>query len=252
MYNIGNTCVAQWFNSGGVAGEGVYISNPYAVVTNNIFHDISSAGASSGNAVWMNHCGVSHETIANNTMFNNGSGVAIDWAACSGPYAQPKADYITIANNIIVNNRAWGIVEHDYGCLFGTCQGVIGANNYYQNNLVYGNAGQQGGNTGVCSQIGDTRYNIVVFTGHCATNSLSVNPALGTLFINWQLDGSGDYHDKIGSPAIDAGEGIGGNSFVAPTIDFDGNTRSLGAGSIGAYEYVLAPNPPTALTVKVN
>ena len=67
---------------------------------------------------------------------------------------------------------------------------------------------------------------------------LAGNPASGTItsdaqFVNYQQDGSGDYHLKSTSPAIDAGTPVG-----APSTDFDGNPRPQGKGyDIGPYEY---------------
>jgi hypothetical protein len=74
----------------------------------------------------------------------------------------------------------------------------------------------------------DISWLFQAFHGHCATNSVvNVNPPSGTIFVNWQLDGSGDYHLKPGSPAIDAGEHMGSNSFVAPTTDFFGGNQPI-------------------------
>jgi hypothetical protein len=48
-------------------------------------------------------------------------------------------------------------------------------------------------------------------------NTLNADPGL----VNYQPDGSGDYHLKQGSRAINSGTPHG-----APTIDFDGAARS--------------------------
>jgi hypothetical protein len=245
MYDIGNTCQLQGFASG-VSGQGVYVSNPFDVITNNILYNIGYDDgvnhSSPGQAVWMYHCGVSNETVANNTIFRNGVGIQYSWSSGSGPYCQTGPNNMTIANNIVVDNLTWGIMEDDYGCRTGgTCATNYGPSNYYENNLVYGNAGgmYSGYGTGICPQVGDTKYNIITFHGHCATNSVvNVNPASGTIFINWQLNGSGDYHLKASSPAIDTGENNGGNLFLAATRDFFGGNRPVGTRvDIGYHEY---------------
>lgn len=252
MYSIGNTCQMQGFASG-VAGQGIYVSNPYDVITNNIFYNIgywtSTNGTAPGFAIWMNHCGVGHETVANNTMFGNGAGVIYSWQSGSGPSCQSGPNYMTIANNIIVDNQVWGILEDDYDCrVSGSCSATnYGPNNFVENNLVYGNMGSPSlisvGNAGICPKVGDSSYNVVITHSHCATNSVAnINPASGTLFANWQLNGSGDYHLKAGSPAIDTGENTGSNSFAAPTTDYFGAARPVGATvDIGYQEYGSAP-----------
>lgn len=57
-------------------------------------------------------------------------------------------------------------------------------------------------------------------------------------FINYQPDGSGDYHIQHNSPCVDAGTSTG-----APSNDLDGNSRPQISGyDIGPYEYVpVAP-----------
>jgi hypothetical protein len=67
------------------------------------------------------------------------------------------------------------------------------------------------------------------------SNDISVDPSIGTTFVNWNADGSGDYHQKAGSPTIDAGTS---SSPGAPKVDFDGKPRPQGQSQdIGAYEY---------------
>jgi hypothetical protein len=71
------------------------------------------------------------------------------------------------------------------------------------------------------------------FSTGLQTGGISVDPSLGTTFVNWQADGSGDYHQKAGSPTINNGTSSKG----APPNDMDGNPRPQGAAyDIGAYE----------------
>src|SRR5439155_24189933 len=106
-----------------------------------------------------------------------------------------------------------GIREFEY-----SGEHTIGSHNQILNNIVYGN--RDG--------------NMVLLAG---------NPASGTItsdaqFVNYQQDGSGDYHLKSTSPAIDAGTPVG-----APSTDFDGNPRPQGKGyDIGPYEYFCGSN----------
>jgi hypothetical protein len=51
-------------------------------------------------------------------------------------------------------------------------------------------------------------------------------------FVNFQKDGSGDYHLRPGSPALGAGVELG-----APSIDIDGKPRPPEGGvDIGVYQ----------------
>src|ERR1700694_2676376 len=111
----------------------------------------------------------------------------------------------TITNNIIVDN---GSVRA--GCGINTLYAGPVSHMLVANNNVFGNAGGDscaGSSTPIMS------------------NNISVDPTLGTTFTNWQANGSGDYHQKAGSPTINNGT----SSTGAPTNDFDGNPCPPGA-----------------------
>jgi hypothetical protein len=104
-------------------------------------------------------------------------------------------------------------------------EGTIGAYNVYNHNLVFSNG-----------------TNFMFLTGSCV-GCLSVNPQ----FVNYQANGTGDYHLASGSPAINAGVTgaststgcvTGGIIPCVPSTDFDGISRPQGAAyDIGAYEW---------------
>ena len=131
----------------------------------------------------------------------------------AGDYPCPQCgdDYTMVTNNIVVYNLA-----HDYGSSliggFGISEaGITGTHNVYDNNLVYGNQtapfSLQNGNT--------------------PGPTISADP----MFVNYISDGTGDYHLRAGSPAINAGTSQG----PAPTYDINGVSRP--PWDLGAYEY---------------
>lgn len=81
------------------------------------------------------------------------------------------------------------------------------------------------------------------FGSNCgATAGTSGNISADPLFV-----GSGDFHLRAGSPAIDAGSSSAPD---LPTTDLDGNPRIVGAAvDMGAYEAGPAPAAPPVLTV---
>jgi hypothetical protein len=122
-------------------------------------------------------------------------------------------DDISINNNI-VHTLAWGT---QISFNRNTAGGTI-ANLTVNNNIFYNTGG---------TTIGFTNVTPTIYTH---TNNLTSNPA----FVS-----SSDFHLTEGSPAIDAGIGVG------LTLDYEGN--AVGASpDIGAYEYDSAPpdDPP--------
>jgi len=180
--------------------QGIYHSNLRGHIVNNIVYRASAWGIHlwhAANAV----------TIMNNTVFNNGTvsmggGIVIG----SGDSGGGVLDNSLIANNIVYANPSYGLVEYCY-----SGQMCIGNNVVVSNNLVFAS---------------QTRIKLVKGAD---VATLQTDP----LFINFQPDGSGDYHlsQSPRSPAI--AYGIPSPSL---TSDFEGKARSLSQPSLGAYE----------------
>jgi MYXO-CTERM domain-containing protein len=136
--------------------------------------------------------------ITNNLVFANGDGGIIVGAGDSP--GTGYADGFLVANNIVVYNPI-GIYEY----------GATGLDNRYIANLVYEN-----------------ESDVILQNGLVAEGTVSADP----LFVDWQIDGSGDYRLAPGSPAIDVGTIEG-----APGTDIDGVPRPQGDGiDIGPHE----------------
>jgi pectate disaccharide-lyase len=194
------SCPAGTVKSDGILVETAGTANQ---VTNNIvYHTSGGWGIALGNSnATHNHV---NTVISNNTVFSTALGGIL---ITSG-------DGTTISNNIVVNT----------GQLSGRC-GITappGIAVTYLNNELWNNGG---GN--YCLEWGSSDQSV-------HSTDKAVDPALGTTFVNWQADGSGDYHLKAGSPMIDNGSSVG----APPTHDFDGNPRPQGDRyDIGAYEH---------------
>ncbi len=195
-----NDVIGNWvFNVGNISApcnqiHGIYVASPYGNVMNNI---------SFRNAGWGIHLwhGASNMVIANNTIFHNGEGGMIIGCGDNGCTID---DYTTVVNNIVMDSvTGYGIIEH----------GVTGTHNVYANNLAYSNPSGS----------------FYLQNSLTCTNCMTANP----LFVNYQSNGSGDYHLSSGSPAIDRG-----TSSKAPANDFVGGPRPINLlWDIGAFEY---------------
>jgi hypothetical protein len=135
-------------------------------------------------------------TIANNLVFNCGRAgilVAADIAV---------ADNFLVVNNIVIHNNYLGIYEYPGS----------GLHNRFLNNLVYANP-----------------INLLLQHGNRGQGTIVADPR----FVNFQLNGSGDYHLAAGSPAIGAGTSTG-----EPTNDMDGFSRTtVTKVDLGPYAY---------------
>jgi hypothetical protein len=189
--------------------QGIYYSNYKGYIANNIVSNVAGYGI---------HCwhACNNVIIANNLVFSNRTG-GIVIGAGDAPGGVTTDDSI-VSNNIAINNAGYGIREYEY-----PGQNTIGTNNRFLNNIVYGNSSD----------------GFSLLNGNHDQNTMKANAQ----FVNYQPDGSGDYHLKPTSPAIDAGTSIG-----APTDDMDGVPRPQGKGyDIGPYEFRSGGiNTPTA------
>ncbi|WP_312553211.1 choice-of-anchor Q domain-containing protein [Massilia sp.] len=161
---------------------------------NTISNNIISGVASVGINSWH---GATASTIVNNTVFGSKMGIVIGHGDSGATSAGTSNNYV--ANNIVYRN-AYGITE----------MGKVGTNNRYPNNLVF-----------------DTGRAWLVKGS--VSGTVSANPQ----FVNYQVNGTGDYRLKNTSPAINKG-----TATRAPKVDIAGVARPRGgAYDIGAYEY---------------
>lgn len=189
--------------SSSTQGHGIYVVDIGPVVSNNIIGNNSGIGITTWHAA-------TRVTISNNLLWSNrGGGIVIGNGDAPGQGSILCDDSI-VSNNIVINNNGPGINEF----------GANGLNNVFTNNCLYGNTS------------GPTRLQ----HGHVARNTVTSDAR----FVNFKLDGSGDYHLRSDSPCVDAGTSQG-----APATDFDGRTRPQnGVVDIGPYEFAAAAPPP--------
>jgi len=173
--------------------HGIYQANFRANIWNNISYRNSAMGIQTWHAA-------SDLNIANNLVFENGRG-GIIIAAGGSPWTS-IADNCVVVNNIVIHNATYGIYEY----------AQTGIHNRYLNNLVYANP-----------------TNLLLQHGNKAQGTIVADPR----FVNYQPDGSGDYHLAAGSPAIGTGTSTG-----EPTSDMDGFSRTIvTAVDLGPYAY---------------
>ena len=188
--------------------HGIYTGSPYDVATNNIVSGIIGYGIVAYGG------GVCHETIANNTVFDNSEGGIIaenvgtqtghaDMCANGG-----KTDYETIINNIAANN---GYGTDYYGNSYsGPDGGVhlygvsVGTHNLISNNVAFGNNNFQTLATSPAAVVKSiTGSNASVFTNYQSDKNWA--PASNYNFQN--------YAERLGSPSIAAGTATGAPSY---------------------------------------
>jgi parallel beta-helix repeat protein len=178
--------------------HGIYHSNKRGAIYNNVVYRNQGWGIHLWHAA-------TDVIVSNNDVFDNGYGGIVVGAGDSP--GGVTNDNTVVVNNIVVHNGNYGIEEY----------GRTGLHNHYLNNLLHGNQ----------------RAPFRLLNNSKGLNTVQADPS----FVDYKADGSGDYHLRFASPAIDAGTNQG-----APQTDFDGNNRPVGKGwDIGAYEYVSKP-----------
>jgi hypothetical protein len=190
------SCTSSTVQADGILAE---TAGTALQVTNNIVYHTSGGWGilvGNSNATFNNVTSM----IANNTVFSTTGGIII-----------MSGNGTTISNNIVA----------DTGQTTGRCgiSAPQGVSVTYLSNDLWNNSG---GN--YCLEWGTSDQSV-------HSDDISVDPALGTTFVNWKADGSGDYREKAGSSTVDKGSSTGAST------DFNGIARPLGAANdIGAYE----------------
>ncbi len=195
----------------------IYVQSDHCVVTNNVIIGSYATGISAyhyANVI----------TITNNLIANTYLGVQI-----GGSDAGTICDNSVVANNIF---DWYGSLYSGGGAsVLGTYivareQTNTGLNNIYANNIVWGPTT----GTAVGSGGHGPGWEYILQNSLVATGTINADPQ----FVNFQGDGTGDYHMLSTSPCRDAGIATG-----APLADYDGNARpQSGKYDIGPYEYV--------------
>ncbi|MCU1250057.1 MAG: hypothetical protein JWQ49_3086 [Edaphobacter sp.] len=191
-------------NSSVVQTDGILDENDanYNVITNNIVYWVSGGwGMAIGNGCCTGGTVIGNQ-ISNNLVFSTARG-GIATGASAGMF---------MTNNIIV----------DAGLNFNQCAYMLAPTPpiTYANSDLFNNGG---GN--YCANWSTTNSSI-------HAGDIAVDPASGTTFVNWQGNGSGDYHEKAGSSTI----GVGSTAGTPPNHDFDGNPRPATGIDIGPYQ----------------
>jgi hypothetical protein len=177
--------------------HGIYHSNQGGHIVNNIVYRNTGSGIHTWHAP-------RNVTISHNLVFRNGEdGIVIGAGDKPGGVS---ADYFIVSNNICMDNSEWGIIE----------TGRVGSHNQYVANIVFRN------------RVGGIK------TFHSKPRETIIEDPR---FVSYKPDGSGDYHLRPDSPAVDRGTSMGASSY-----DFDHILRPQGNGvDIGAYEYRPGP-----------
>src|SRR6266851_6518619 len=192
VHDIGWTNASQCATSGSQV-HGIYHANLGGHILNNLVYHNRAYGIHLWHAA-------SDVVISGNTVFNNGSsGLVV------GAGDKPKgnrADSCIVSNNILAYNSRYGFVE----------SGNTGTHNRYLKNLTYEN------------KLGSSQLQ----NGNAAPDTIDLDPK----FVNYTGDSNGDYHLRVGSPALHSG-----TTEAAPIDDIEGGARAAASGiDIGAYQ----------------
>lgn len=277
----GNYVDIEGFDVSGSGHNGIRQWGHHSKRIGNRVHDLpAEAGCSGTGAAGLNYTDTTlgdNEEIGNVT-FNIGSGGPGSCNKYHGLYLVGPREHAY--NNISYGNAGYGITSwhtatdliisgnlvFDNGAFVGggyvgggiligagdAVPAVTNDNSIVSNNIMYNNGGF------ASREYGDTGPNNRWINNIAIGNGLAISLITGTqsgtivadpLFVNYQVNGTGDYHLQPGSPGIDAGTSIG-----APPIDLDNTVRPKGpAYDIGPYEYQLeAPSDNFRLIIESN
>lgn len=241
--------IGNFINNGGSLASkscnqfhGIYAPGFKQVYENNIVGNVPGAGIK----VFPSVCS---ENVSNNLVFHNGWwGILVKDSGAGGCAADGgTVGLSTIDNNMAINNG------FNTACS-GIMQPVSGSGtNLYSNNLLLGNSP----NDNINQMNTSASCTSTALAGTISTfNGSNTSATIANTFINYRNDGTGDYHLRTGSVAIDAGTTTcvsGGISPCTPLTSLAGVIRPLPP-SIGFDELgtsATSPQAPTNLALSV-
>jgi Periplasmic copper-binding protein (NosD) len=174
--------------------HGIYPGGDGGTISNNISY---------GNTGFGIHCwhNCNRQVITNNLVFDNRAGGILIGQGDGPNNGEVEADGMLVANNIVVDNGDEGIRE----------SGATGSQNRYVDN-----------------EVSDNAEGAVDLQSGAESGTISASPA----FVDFQLDGSGDYRLQSYSAGVDGGSAEG-----APPTDILGTPRPQGkAVDVGPFE----------------
>jgi hypothetical protein len=202
-----------------MAGNCIYTQNDdYSLTDIDVLGNITSGCGSSSldHGIYVSHRG---GVVANN-ISSGGTGFGIQcWHACSD---------MVIVNNLVFYNHEGGIV---IGGEDGTADNCLVANNLAIDNGRNGirEGGESGPNNRFVNNLlwDNGRDKILIQNGQ-EQGTIVADPQ----FVDYKRNGSGDYHVKAASPAVNAG-----TPEMAPPVAIDQKSRpQSGAFDVGPYE----------------
>jgi hypothetical protein len=205
------------------------------ILSNNIINDNTSTQGGGGAYV---RSYSTHGTAGNVTLYNNiitensanvGGGVFASSYSVDGTPGQG-----TITNNTIADNTA---TNYGGGALLYAYNGLPGGILNVYNNIIWGNTSPVGADIDLTNITSGTTngYNNNYATMHGSWDNAGENINTDPLFV-----GGGNYHLSSGSPCF--GAGTNGAPSI-PSIDFEGDNRTIGTVDIGADEYNCSNDP---------
>ncbi|MGH9503934.1 MAG: right-handed parallel beta-helix repeat-containing protein [Terriglobales bacterium] len=227
-------------STGGTSAHGLYIAGYHGTVTNNQVSNVAGYGIE----LYHNPC---QNVIANNTVFHNWTGGIQMASPADGlsPCNSMGNDYGSVNNNLLVRNGfGTGGTSHPHaGIIFSS---GTGSHNKALNNFLAANVDENGAASNIIRVLGGT--------APLQSGTFSQTSSAG-IFLNYQDNGSGDYHLATGSPALSAGTANStsvcaaspGLSPCLPTTDIADNVRPQVL-SVGAYETATSSSAPVAPT----
>jgi parallel beta-helix repeat protein len=243
----------------GTSAHGMYVQGFHNTITNN------QVSNSAGYGIELYH-NVCQNVVANNTVFHNFTGgiqVASGTAGENDPNAtdcQASGNaYGSYTNNLLINNAfattscaaSGAICTNHYRFGFVVGASGVGAGNMVFNNLLAGNVTSGGQNNTI---------NVLSGVPSPAQGGNIAQTSTSGIFVNYQDDGSGDYHLVTGSPAASAGTSTTsvcasspGIDPCVPNTDFAGVARvsPISAGVYQSGVTASAPSAPTGLVATV-